>query len=89
MAEDAHASRGRPERGGDDFGQLARNLRRMEDYANLSGFLRELYQVPGIAETVDLDHVKRHYYMSHAHINPSRIVPVGPLLDFSRPHGRG
>ena len=70
-------------------GHFKCNLRRMEDYANLSGFLRELYQVPGIAETVDLDHVKRHYYMSHAHLNPSRIVPVGPLLDFSRPHGRG
>ena len=70
-------------------GHFKCNLRRIEDYASLSGFLRELYQVPGIAETVSLDHIKRHYYISHAHINPSRIVPLGPLLDFSRPHGRG
>lgn len=70
-------------------GHFKCNLRRIEDYANLAGFLRELYQVPGIAETVSLDHTKRHYYISHPHINPSRIVPVGPLLDFSRPHGRG
>lgn len=69
-------------------GHFKCNLRRIEDYPNLSGYLRELYQVPGIAETVNLDHIKRHYYISHAHINPSRIVPIGPLLDFSRPHAR-
>jgi putative glutathione S-transferase len=69
-------------------GHFKCNLRRIEDYPNLSGYLRELYQVPGIAGTVDLDHIKRHYYMSHEHINPSRIVPVGPQLDFDRPHGR-
>ena len=69
-------------------GHFKCNLRRIEDYPNLSGYLRELYQMPGIAETVDLDHIKRHYYMSHTHINPSRIVPAGPLLDFDRPHGR-
>jgi putative glutathione S-transferase len=69
-------------------GHFKCNLRRIEDYPNLSGYLRQLYQMPGIAETVDLDHIKRHYYMSHQHINPNRIVPLGPLLDFERPHGR-
>lgn len=69
-------------------GHFKCNLRRIEDYPNLSGYLRDLYQVPGIADTVDLDHIKRHYYMSHEHINPRRIVPMGPLLDFQRPHGR-
>jgi putative glutathione S-transferase len=59
-----------------------------EGYPNLSGYLRDLYQIPGIAETVDFDHIKRHYYVSHEHINPSRIVPLGPLLDFRRPHDR-
>jgi putative glutathione S-transferase len=70
-------------------GHFKCNVRRIEDYPNLSGFLRDLFQVPGIAETVDLDHIKRHYYMSHEHINPTRIVPVGPTLDFQRPHDRG
>jgi putative glutathione S-transferase len=70
-------------------GHFKCNLRRIEDYPNLSGFLRELYQVPGIADTVSLDHIKRHYYISHSHINPTQVVPVGPLLDFTRPHERG
>jgi glutathionyl-hydroquinone reductase len=69
-------------------GHFKCNLRRIEDYPNLSAYLRELYQVPGIAHTVSFEHIKRHYYMSHEHINPSRIVPVGPLLDLDRPHGR-
>jgi putative glutathione S-transferase len=69
-------------------GHFKCNLRRIEDYANLSAYLRDLYQFPGVAETVNLDHIKRHYYMSHTHINPNRIVPLGPLLDFARPHGR-
>ncbi|HZN23636.1 MAG TPA: glutathione S-transferase family protein [Burkholderiales bacterium] len=69
-------------------GHFKCNLSRIEDYPNLSGYLRELYQVPGVAETVSLDHIKRHYYMSHQHINPSRIVPVGPLLDLERAHDR-
>jgi glutathionyl-hydroquinone reductase len=69
-------------------GHFKCNLRRIEDYANLSGFLRDLYQMPGIADTVDFDHIKRHYYVSHEHINPTRIVPLGPLLDFMRPHDR-
>ncbi len=65
------------------------NLRRIADYPNLSNYLRDLYQVPGIAETVDLDHITRHYYASHLHINPTGIVPKGPLLDFAAPHDRG
>jgi putative glutathione S-transferase len=65
------------------------NLRRIEDYPNLSGYLRDLFQTPGIVDTVNFDHIRRHYYMSHEHINPSRIVPLGPVLDFMRPHGRG
>ena len=65
------------------------NLRRIVDYPNLSGYLRDLYQRPGIAETVDFDHIKRHYYGTHPQLNPSRIVPKGPELDLDKPHGRG
>ncbi len=64
------------------------NLRRITDYANLSGYLRDLYQIPGIAATVNFDHIKRHYYYTHDDINPTRIVPLGPLLDLDAPHGR-
>ena len=64
------------------------NLRRISDYASLSGYLRDLYQQPGIAGTVDMDHIKRHYYRTHATINPTRIVPLGPLLDLDAPHDR-
>jgi putative glutathione S-transferase len=64
------------------------NLRRLVDYANLWPYARELYQQPGIAETVALDEIKRHYYMTHASINPTGIVPLGPLIDFEEPHGR-
>ena len=64
------------------------NLRRIVDYPNLSNYLRDLYQQPGIAATVNLDHIKRHYYMTHDEINPNRIVPIGPALDLSAPHGR-
>ena len=64
------------------------NFRRILDYPNLSNYLRELYQVPGIAETVNMDHIKGHYYGSHRHLNPSGIVPLGPALDFSAPHDR-
>jgi putative glutathione S-transferase len=64
------------------------NLRRIVDYPNLWNYLRELYQVPGIADTVNLDHIKRHYYMSMTAINPTRIVPLGPKLNFSAPHDR-
>ena len=65
------------------------NLRRLVDYPNLLGHTRELYQWPGIAETVDMDHIKRHYYMTHPELNPRRIVAKGPALDFTAPHGRG
>jgi putative glutathione S-transferase len=69
-------------------GHFKCNLRRIEDYPNLSGYLRDLYQTPEVAETVNFDHIRRHYYMSHEHINPSRIVPLGPVPDFTRPHAR-
>ena len=65
------------------------NLRRIADYPNLSNYLRDLYQVPGVADTVNMDHIKRHYYMSMTAINPTRIVPLGPELDFAAPHDRG
>jgi putative glutathione S-transferase len=70
------------------FGHFKCNLRRIADYANLSNYLRDLYQVAGIAETVHIDHIKRHYYASHRQINPTGIVPLGPVLDFSAPHDR-
>ena len=69
-------------------GHFKCNKRRLADYPNLWGFTRELYQVPGVAETVNLDHIKRHYYGSHESINPSGIVPKGPEIDFTEPHGR-
>jgi len=64
------------------------NLRRIADYHNLSNYLRDLFQVSGVADTVDLDHIKRHYYMSMPTINPTRIVPLGPALDFTARHDR-
>jgi putative glutathione S-transferase len=64
------------------------NLRRIADYPNLSGYLRDLYQVPGIAETVDFKAIKDHYYLSHRAINPFGIVPIGPEVDMTAPHGR-
>ncbi|WP_034222588.1 glutathione S-transferase family protein [Arenimonas donghaensis] len=70
-------------------GHFKCNLRRIADYPHLSGYLRELYQVPGVAGTVDFDHIKGHYYQSHDMINPTRIVPAGPVLDLEAPHGRG
>lgn len=70
------------------FGHFKCNLKRIIDYPNLSNYLRELYQVPGIAETIDLDYIKRHYYVSHTSVNPTQIVPKGPLLDFTVPHDR-
>jgi glutathionyl-hydroquinone reductase len=70
-------------------GHFKCNLRRIADYPNLSNYLRELYQVPGVAETVSIDHIKRHYYGSHRKINPTGIVPLGPELNFSAPHDRG
>ncbi|MBH0007066.1 glutathione S-transferase family protein [Psychrobacter sp. SWN149] len=69
-------------------GHFKCNLRRIVDYPNLWGYLRDLYQVPGIAETVNMTHIKQHYYTSHANINPTRIVPVGPVIDFTTAHDR-
>lgn len=65
------------------------NIRRIVDYPNLWGFTRDIYQIPGVAETVNMEHIKRHYFESHRHINPFGIVPDGPELDFTTPHGRG
>lgn len=70
------------------YGHFKCNLRRIVDYPNLYGYLRDLYQIPGIAQTVDFDHIKRHYYATHDDINPTRIVPIGPLQYLERPHGR-
>jgi len=70
------------------YGHFKCNLRRIADYPNLSGYLRDLYQIPKVAPTVNFDHIKRHYYMTHDEINPTRIVPLGPLLDLTAPHGR-
>lgn len=70
------------------YGHFKCNLRRIVDYPNLYGYLRDLYQIPGVAETVNFDHIKRHYYYTHDDINPTRIVPIGPMQDLSSPHGR-
>lgn len=70
-------------------GHFKCNLRRIADYANLWPYARELYQQPGVAETVDFDHIKRHYYVTHDQINPTGIVPKGPEVDWLEPHGRG
>jgi putative glutathione S-transferase len=69
-------------------GHFKCNIRRIVDYPNLQGYLQDLYQTPGIAQTVNFDHIKRHYYMTHDGINPTRIVPVGPDLGLSAPHPR-
>lgn len=69
-------------------GHFKANLKRIEDYPNLSNYLRDLYQQPGVSETVNLHHIKTHYYYSHDMINPTRVVPAGPRLDFDRPHNR-
>ncbi|MFL6822198.1 MAG: glutathione S-transferase family protein [Xanthobacteraceae bacterium] len=65
------------------------NLRRIIDYPNLSNYLRDLYQQEGVAATVNMDHIKRHYYGSQRHVNPTGIVPLGPQLNFLAPHDRG
>ncbi len=69
-------------------GHFKCNLRRIVDYPNLQGYLQDLYQVPGVAETVNFQHIKRHYYITHTEINPAQIVPLGPMLDLSSPHHR-
>ncbi len=70
------------------YGHFKCNIRRIVDYTNLQGYLLDLYQEPGIAETVNLDHIKRHYYVTHTQINPTGIVPLGPEMDLTRAHGR-
>jgi len=69
-------------------GHFKCNIRRIADYPHLSGYLRDLYQTPGIADTVNMRHIKHHYYASHGTINPTRIVPTGPMLDFMSQHHR-
>ena len=69
-------------------GHFKTNLRRIVDYPNLWAYTRELYQVPGVKGTVNMHHIKHHYYGSHGTINPTRIVPMGPVVDFDAPHGR-
>jgi putative glutathione S-transferase len=69
-------------------GHFKCNLRRIVDYPNLWPYLRDLYQHDGVAETVNFDHIKRHYYITHDDINPTRIVPIGPALELDTPHGR-
>lgn len=62
--------------------------RRISDYPNLYGYLREIYQLPGISDTVDMAHIRHHYYRSHSTINPHGIISVGPEMDLNAPHGR-
>lgn len=69
-------------------GHFKCNRQRIADYPNLSAYLRELYQMPGVKETVNFDHIKQHYYYSHHMINPTRVVPVGPELDLDKAHVR-
>jgi putative glutathione S-transferase len=70
------------------YGHFKCNLRRISDYPNLWGYVRDLYQFRGVGSTVNFDHIKRHYYFTHDDINPTRIVPIGPVLDLDAPHGR-
>jgi putative glutathione S-transferase len=70
-------------------GHFKCNIRRLVDYPNLWAYTRDLFQVEGVAGTVHMDHIKDHYYRSHGTINPSGVVPAGPLIDFEEPHGRG
>ena len=69
-------------------GHFKCNLRRLVDYDNLWAYARDLYSIPAFGETTNFDHIKRHYYMTHPHINPTGIVPKGPLMDWTAPHGR-
>ena len=71
------------------YSHFKTNKKRLIDYPNLWAYTRELYQVPGVAETVNMDHIKNHYFGSHRSINPTGIVPKGPEIDFMLPHGRG
>nr|WP_321445154.1 glutathione S-transferase family protein [uncultured Cohaesibacter sp.] len=69
-------------------GHFKCNLRTIGSYPNLSNYVRDLHQVPGVADTVRMDHIKNHYYASHDMINPTRVVPMGPEIDYSAPHDR-
>jgi putative glutathione S-transferase len=69
-------------------GHFKCNLRTIESYPALSNYVRELYQIEGVASTVNLEHIKRHYYFSHTMINPTQIIPKGPALNFSQNHNR-
>ena len=69
-------------------GHFKCNQQRIADYQNLSGYLRDLYQVPGVCDTVNMIHIKRHYYESHRTINPTAVVPLGPKVNLDAPHGR-
>ena len=69
-------------------GHFKCNIRRIADYPNLSGYVRDLYQQPGVAATVNMTHIKKHYYASHESINPSRVIPMGPQIDYTAPHDR-
>lgn len=69
-------------------GHFKCNKQRIADYVNIQGYLKELYQVEGVAETTDFYHIKRHYYFSHTGINPTQVVPKGPELNLDSPHGR-
>ena len=70
------------------MGHFKCNLKRVVDYPAISGYLRELYQMPGISKTVIMDHIKLHYYGSHKIINPRGIIPKGPILNYDQPHNR-
>ena len=70
------------------FTHFKTNLKRIVDYPNIWGFTRDIYQAPGVAETVDMAHIKTHYFVSHRHINPYGIVPDGPEINFFEPHER-
>jgi len=70
------------------YGHFKCNLRRLTDFENLWDYARELYQIPGVAATVDLGQIKEHYYRSQTRVNPTGIVPLGPVVDFRLPHGR-
>lgn len=70
------------------YSHFKANRQQLKDFHAISGYLRELYQVPGVAETVNFSHIKTHYYGSHDTINPTGIIPLGPELNFDQPHGR-
>ncbi|HEY3904257.1 MAG TPA: glutathione S-transferase C-terminal domain-containing protein [Streptosporangiaceae bacterium] len=70
------------------YSHFKTSIRRLTEYHNLWGYARDLYSRPAFAETTNFDHIKRHYFMTHSHLNPGRIVPEGPLLDWHSPHSR-